>query len=67
MSVCDPKRTSGGVLAKALTRKWSCLSVLGDFMAFGANFWCQFFALMWVCSFELGSSACLVARFWLPL
>ena len=20
---------------------------------FGANFWCQFFALMWICSFEL--------------
>jgi len=21
-------------------------------MAFGANFWCQFFALMWICSFK---------------
>jgi len=37
-------------------------------MAFGANFWCQFFALMWICSFKSsGGSACLVARFWLPL
>ena len=37
-------------------------------MAFGVNFWCQFFALMWICSFKgSGGSACLVVRFWLPL
>jgi hypothetical protein len=36
-----------------------------DFMAFGANFWCQFFALKWICSFKgSGGSACRVARFW---
>ena len=28
-------------------------------MAFGANFWCQFFALMWICGFKrFGGSRC---------
>ena len=30
--------------ALSVTQKWSCLNFPGDFMAFGANFWCQFFA-----------------------
>jgi hypothetical protein len=59
-------RGERGEAARTATEALSVKVDLFDAIVTVPIFGHQFFALMWICSFKLGGSACLVARLLLP-